>query len=591
MRFQVRLRVGCGCGSDAAAGVDVVAAVTDGDSRDGGPNPRAGGRFRRGQSDVRSNERSLAVREQAGECVAGGRSEHDGELPSMQETAKYLIHASFSADGVVERSDVVGAIFGQTEGLLGEQLDLRELQESSKIGRIDVEVDVTRGQTEGTVTIASGLDRVATATLAASLETLSRIGPCQARCEVTGIEDVRAAKRRQVVERAKELLESAFDDTILSSDEILREVREHVRVEDVTEYEGLPAGPRVAESDAIVVVEGRSDVLQLLKYGIKNAIAVEGTNVPASIADLTAERTVTAFLDGDRGGDLILRELESVGDVDYVAFAPESKSVEDLAHHEVFEALREKVPYAAVADASDPREAIAATDGSQSPAPDDDAVAGGQPGESLDGVPGADATAAEPASPDADAVEAPDTPTVDESEGASPKTDSGASAPEADPESSSPEADPESSSPEADPESSSPEADPESSSTEDETDSSVADADAAATGADESAADDGDEPASLAEHAAVVLGERTGEVVLLDDEYGVLARASASDAFELVRDATADPHAIVVDDELSQRVLDVAAQRGVGHVVARSRGDFVKRPTSVRIRTGEDFGG
>ena len=38
----------------------------------------------------------------------------------MQDTAKYLIHADITTDGVVERSDVVGAVFGQTEGLLGD---------------------------------------------------------------------------------------------------------------------------------------------------------------------------------------------------------------------------------------------------------------------------------------------------------------------------------------------------------------------------------------------------------------------------------------------------------------------------------------
>jgi len=448
----------------------------------------------------------------------------------MEDTAKYLIHATFTADGVVERSDVVGAIFGQTEGLLGEQLDLRALQQSSKVGRIDVEVDVSGGQTEGTVTIASGLDRVATATLAASLETISRIGPCQARCEVTDIEDVRAAKRRRVVERAKELLNSAFDDSVMSSDEILREVREHVRVEDVTEHEGLPAGPRVADSDAVVVVEGRSDVLQLLKYGIKNAVAVEGTNVPDAVADLTADRTVTAFLDGDRGGDLILRELADVGDVDYVALAPEDSSVEDLAHHEVFDALREKVPYGEVAGASDPRAAVAATDGSATPAPDDD--------------PGTDSAATPDASPDGPSVDAADADADPGHSGAATVEDV------------------------------------------DATDVEDADADAGEPAADSADAGDG-APSSLREHVQAVCGEGAGEVRLLDDGYDVLASAGADGAFELLRDAAVDPHAVVLDGELTQRVLDVAAQRGVDHVVATSHGDFVKRPTSVRVRTAE----
>jgi DNA primase len=248
----------------------------------------------------------------------------------MDDTAKYLIHAAITADGVVERSDVVGAIFGQTEGLLGDDLDLRDLQQSSKVGRIDVQIESENGQSFGNVTIASSLDKVKTAILAASLETITRVGPCQSDVRVTDIEDVREAKRREVVDRAKELLSTSFDDSVMTSSEILEEVEESVRVEDITEYEGLPAGPRVLDSDAIIVVEGRADVLTLLRYGIKNAVAVEGTNVPDAVADLTQDRTVTAFLDGDRGGELILRELVQVGDVDYVAFAPDGRSVEDL---------------------------------------------------------------------------------------------------------------------------------------------------------------------------------------------------------------------------------------------------------------------
>ncbi|MFC4988783.1 DNA primase DnaG [Saliphagus infecundisoli] len=286
----------------------------------------------------------------------------------MEDTSKYLIHADVTADGVVERSDVVGAIFGQTEGLLGDELDLRDLRHSQKVGRIDAEIESTEGRSRGKVTIATSLDKVETATLAASLETIDRVGPCRAELTVREIEDVRAAKRKQVVDRATELLRTGFDDTVMSSEEILAEVRQHVRVDDVTEYEGLPAGPRVEEGDAIIVVEGRADVLTLLKYGIKNAVAVEGTNVPEAVAALSEERTTTAFLDGDRGGDLILEELTQVGDVDYVAFAPEERSVEELGHHEVFTALRNKTPYDAVAEESAPRE-VAATDGSATPAP------------------------------------------------------------------------------------------------------------------------------------------------------------------------------------------------------------------------------
>ncbi|MFB6110223.1 MAG: DNA primase DnaG [Halodesulfurarchaeum sp.] len=266
----------------------------------------------------------------------------------MEDTAKYLIHAGFVADGVIERSDVVGAVFGQTEGLLGDELELRDLQESSKLGRIDVEVQSENGQSRGTITIASSLDRVETATLAAALEAIDRIGPSQATVEISRIEDVRAAKRREVVDRAKELLATAFDEPVMDSRAILEEVRESVRVEDINEYEGLPAGPRVGESDAVIVVEGRADVRTLLRYGIKNAIAVEGTNVPDPVIELTKSKTATAFLDGDRGGELIREELLQVGELDYVALTPPDRSVEDLSREEVHTTLQEKIPVEAL---------------------------------------------------------------------------------------------------------------------------------------------------------------------------------------------------------------------------------------------------
>jgi len=261
------------------------------------------------------------------------------------DTTKYFIHAEFNADGVVERSDVVGAIYGQTEGLLGDELDLRDLQKSSKISRMEVGVESKGGSSHGTVTIGSSLDRVETSVLAASLETIERVGPCEASVEITGIEDVRTTKRKEIVDRAKTIHDELFDGSAMGTEEMLEIVRESVRKEDITEYEGFPAGPKVEESDAVLLVEGRADVLNLLKSGIKNAVGVEGTDVPEAVARLTEDRTVTAFLDSDRGADLILRELAQVADVDYVARPPEGKCVEDLSGSQINEALRNKHPY------------------------------------------------------------------------------------------------------------------------------------------------------------------------------------------------------------------------------------------------------
>ncbi|MCK4265937.1 MAG: DNA primase, partial [Thermoplasmata archaeon] len=245
----------------------------------------------------------------------------------------------------VEKPDIVGAIFGQTEGLLGEELDLRDLQKGGKIGRIEVEVSSQRGKSEGLVDIPSGLDQVETAILASALETIDRVGPCKAKVKITGIDDVRVNKRSLIVDRAKELLSDMLESSKSVSVNLAESVREAVQVQEILTYgpEKLPAGPNVSNSDAIIVVEGRNDVLNLLRSGIKNAISVEGTNIPKTIQELSKQKTVTAFLDGDRGGELVLRELLQVSEVDFIARAPPSKEVEELTSKQIMKALRHKM--------------------------------------------------------------------------------------------------------------------------------------------------------------------------------------------------------------------------------------------------------
>ena len=262
------------------------------------------------------------------------------------DTTKYLIHLYLEAEGVVEKPDVVGAIFGQTEGLLGEDLDLRDLQRTGRVGRIDVQVSSKKGETRGDIYIASSLDRAETAILAASLETIDRVGPCVARVKVVSIEDIRVSKRKKIVDRAKELLIGSFEEGTIDSTELIDNVRESMRIEKISTIgeEKIPAGPNVPDSDAIIVVEGRADVINLLRYGIKTAVAVEGTNIPQGIIDLCEKKTATAFFDGDRGGDLILQELLQVAEIDYVAYSPRGKSVEDMSRKEIIKALRNKVP-------------------------------------------------------------------------------------------------------------------------------------------------------------------------------------------------------------------------------------------------------
>lgn len=261
-------------------------------------------------------------------------------------TVKYVISANFEVEGVVEKPDVIGAVFGQTEGLFGSELDLRELQKTGRIGRIEIELKSEKDKTKGKIIIPTSLDRVSTAIIAASLESIERIGPCQARVHLEKIEDIREAKRKAIIERAKEILHDWNLERQPETEEIFREVSEILRAARVQKYgpENLTAGPDIASSKEIIIVEGRADVLNLLKVGIQNVIALEGVKIPETIIRLTKEKEATAFLDGDRGGDLILKELLQVARVKYIARAPKGKEVEDLNAKEIETALNNRVP-------------------------------------------------------------------------------------------------------------------------------------------------------------------------------------------------------------------------------------------------------
>ncbi len=260
-------------------------------------------------------------------------------------SSKYIIQSTINIEGVVDKPDVIGAIFGQTEGLLGADLEFRELQRSGRIGRIEVNIDTRGGKTNGTIIIPSSLDKAETAIIGAALEIIQRIGPCNSKIRVQRIEDIRITKRAQVIERAKELLKQLQETVMPDSQELADEVTYSVRVMEVVSYgkDNLPAGPSIDDSDEVIIVEGRADVLNLLKHGFKNVIAINGTSVPETVKELSKKKTMTAFVDGDRGGDLIIKELLDTCDIDFVTKAPDGKEVEEITKKEIHKALRDRV--------------------------------------------------------------------------------------------------------------------------------------------------------------------------------------------------------------------------------------------------------
>lgn len=256
---------------------------------------------------------------------------------------KYTIFAKFTASGPVEKPDTIGAIFGQTEGLLGEELELRELQKNGKIGRIEVEITNKDSKAEGKIEIPTSLDKTETTIIAAAIETIDRIGPCTAKVEIEKIEDVRGGKRDYVLARAKALLGKMAEESP-DARELHLAVSSSARAAQIQEYgaEKLAAGPDM-DNNEIIVVEGRADVVTLLKYGIKNVIAMNGASLPKTISELSKERQLTIFVDGDRGGDLILKDAFANSRIEFVARAPDGKEVEELTGKEIQTALRAKM--------------------------------------------------------------------------------------------------------------------------------------------------------------------------------------------------------------------------------------------------------
>ena len=252
---------------------------------------------------------------------------------------------------------MIGAVFGQTEGLFGPELDLRELQKTGRIGRIEIDLHSKNDRTTGAITIPTSLDRVSTALIAASVESINRVGPCSAKVVLEKIEDIREARRKIIIDRAKDILHKWNIESMPSVDEIYKEISETMKAGKVEKYgpEDLPAGPGLDAAKEIFVVEGRADIINLMRCGLTNTVALEGAKVPESIKRLTKEKEATALLDGDRGGDLILKELLQVTSVKYVGRAPRGKEIEECNCKEISEAIENRV---AVADLFKPKEQL-----------------------------------------------------------------------------------------------------------------------------------------------------------------------------------------------------------------------------------------
>jgi hypothetical protein len=237
------------------------------------------------------------------------------KLPSTG-IVKYHVKLKFEVDGLVEKADIIGAIFGQTEGLLGPEMNLNELQKVSKVGRIEVNVDTKSNMAKGDAVIPMSTDISTAALIAAAIESIDKVGPFQAKFGLSGIDDIRAIKKKVIVDRAKKIVQEWATKTISEGEEMLKDVYDASKPGKLTAFgkAQLACGTGVFDSDWIILVEGRAKVI--------------------------------AFLDGDRAGDLILKELHGVVNIDKVLRAPTGREVEECTPLEIAEILKEGMLFA-----------------------------------------------------------------------------------------------------------------------------------------------------------------------------------------------------------------------------------------------------
>ena len=268
-----------------------------------------------------------------------------GNNSKGNKAMKYMVRADIKVNGTVQRKDIIGAIMGQTEGLLGDELELRKLQRTARIGHVDVEMENKGGKVHGLILIPSSLDNVETAIIASSLETIDRIGPCTAKISVIEIQDIRATKRTVVVDRAKELLLDLVNSGEAASKTVIEEVRSVLTVGTAKQFHGLTCGPNIETSSSLIVVEGRNDVRNLLNCGVKNAISADGAgSIKQELIDLAnGKETVVLAIDGDRGGEMLFSQLNEMMKVDFVAQAPVGQEWELLPQKTVTKCLSMKV--------------------------------------------------------------------------------------------------------------------------------------------------------------------------------------------------------------------------------------------------------
>ncbi|MDH5658087.1 MAG: toprim domain-containing protein, partial [Nitrosopumilus sp.] len=180
------------------------------------------------------------------------------------------------------------------------------------------------------------------ALIAAGIESIDKVGPFDCKFKLEAIDDVRAAKKEDIVRRAKEIKQKWATKTVSEGESMLNDVHQGDAGKLATYGPSkLTCSSGVFTSNWVILVEGRADVINLLRAGYDNALAIEGAKIDESIKELcNSKDTVVAFIDGDRAGGFILKELKSIVTLDYELRADKDVEVEELTPQRIDEILR-----------------------------------------------------------------------------------------------------------------------------------------------------------------------------------------------------------------------------------------------------------
>ncbi len=250
-----------------------------------------------------------------------------------------IIHISIEIAGRVTQSDIIGAVFGQTEQVLVEDLDLRKLQKEGKLGRIEVETQYNDEGSIGTITIPSHMDNTNTVIIAAALETIEKIGPCKATAKVRDIENINGLKVREIVAHAKQVLQK-FMEVSIDSQELIDKVNDEMRMEQAEKYgeEGVLCGPKIENYEELIFVEGGEELRNMLKNGIKNVVAFEDLSKRKTLTELGEKKEIIVFV--DKGREYLVKRLMEFADIDNFSTPEDYKKIKEMGSKELHKALR-----------------------------------------------------------------------------------------------------------------------------------------------------------------------------------------------------------------------------------------------------------